>query len=117
MNGTGSVSVARIVDGRVMAYSYDTPDPATAARVEACQGPGKVRSIRVAFSPGERIDPEAAKARALVALPDGRLARLAYCPAARGAHPIGTRARVVLQSGSYLSVDPARLQLVQDISP
>lgn len=58
-----------------------------------------------------RITPSDAKARRAVRLPDGRVATLFSLPAAGWKQ--GTRARVRLTSGTFLSVDPASLTLIE----
>jgi hypothetical protein len=56
-----------------------------------------------------------ARMRVLVRLPDGRTATLTYWPPPSGrARPRGSKARVRLTSGRYMSVAPSLLARVVD---
>jgi len=62
-----------------------------------------------------RVGIVAAQKRAVVALPDGRTARLVCAPARNSTHHRrGGKARVRLQSGRYLSVALDQLTIVGD---
>lgn len=57
---------------------------------------------------------EHAAARRIVRLPDGRTARLIAVPASSQRRSKGAKARVQLQSGKVLSVEPGSLVLCDE---
>lgn len=54
-----------------------------------------------------------AKARRVVSWGDGRTGRLVRVPAQSSRVSVGGKARVLLQSGAHLSVDPELLEVVE----